>query len=336
MSASLSRPGRTSPTNLLKQVVAAAANGYILMFFSEQLFWARFRPGDNLPEWVLGWIVYSLAGYVMLALLAWVRARSFWSIFLAGAVFGWLVEGVFVQTTYEALPLSISWTALAWHALLSVGVGWLAVRHALRHSFIASGLWAAAIGLGYGLWAICWWLEPDGGVALPLDFAVFTATATGLWIVAHALFTWAEPALQRPSRLLTAISAGSLALWFAFVAVPTVPIAMGVLPILLGLAGLGLWGHRRMNAAPTPLSSAGRIRQLRYLALLALPVTATLVYTLAYAVDLRVQTNWVVYLITTSLGFVLFVLAGLRGWPRRSRPMGTDPRLDSLMKETSR
>lgn len=31
-----------------------------------------------------------------------------------------MVEGVLVGATYQALPFSISWTALAWHALLSV------------------------------------------------------------------------------------------------------------------------------------------------------------------------------------------------------------------------
>jgi len=35
-------------------------------------------------------------------------------------------------------------------------------------------------------------------------------------------------------------------------------------------------------------------------------VTAILVYAIALALDLRWQTNWAVYLITTPLGFILF------------------------------
>ena len=84
-----------------------------------------------------------------------------------------------MQTTYESLPLSISFTGLAWHALITVGVGWYAVRKVLRTDSIRPVLrLAGLIGFIYGLWAICWWLEPDGRMVSVADFGLFNFTIT--------------------------------------------------------------------------------------------------------------------------------------------------------------
>ena len=125
----------------LKYLLAVLAAGYILMYFSELLFWARRAPGDSLAGWLGTWLVYSLTGFIMLSLGGHFRARSIWALFLAGAVFGWLTEGLVVQTAYEDLPLSLSFTGLAWHALISVLVGWRAMRVALRRG------WRPALGI---------------------------------------------------------------------------------------------------------------------------------------------------------------------------------------------
>jgi hypothetical protein len=42
------------------------------------------------------------------------------------------------------------------------------------------------------------------------------------------------------------------------------------------------------------------------ISLLALPATAILVYALAFFLNLQWHTNWVLYLVTTPLGFTLF------------------------------
>ncbi|RLG48328.1 MAG: hypothetical protein DRN92_01275 [Thermoproteota archaeon] len=60
------------------------------------------------------------------------KVGSFGTLFLIGALFGWLVEGLIEQTLYESLPLSISWTGLACHSLISVSIGWYAIRKALK------------------------------------------------------------------------------------------------------------------------------------------------------------------------------------------------------------
>ena len=111
-----------------QKIVVVLATGYILFFYSERMFWSFLRPGDKTADLLLTWIVYSMLAWVFLLLVRQCRIAAFPALFLAGAVFGWLAEGVVVDTLYgnadNPFPASISFTGLAWHALISVGVGW--------------------------------------------------------------------------------------------------------------------------------------------------------------------------------------------------------------------
>ena len=107
-------------TRIVKQILGVLATGYILFYYSELVFWARAKPTDSLPNWISTWLAYSLLAFVFLAIVARFRVHTIWALFLAGAVFGWMTEGIVVQTTYEDLPLSLSFTGLAWHALISI------------------------------------------------------------------------------------------------------------------------------------------------------------------------------------------------------------------------
>ncbi len=274
------------------------------MYFSEHLFWARVRPDDSLINWLSTWVAYSLSAYIFLRVVSYFRVRNIWALFLAGAVFGWLTEGVIVQTTYESLPLSVSFTGLAWHALISVCIGWYLVRKTLfSHNIWAAMKLAGLIGLGYGLWAINWWLEPDGGVATLPEFALFSFTITALVILAYGLANWS---LSTPIRWNKWVDRGIAVLflaYFLFVAVPAVPIAIVVLPILLGMAYWGLRLNRLVEPEGSLLDEAlSPIQVNNLLALFALPLTGTLIYALALALNLKLQTNWLVYIITTPAG----------------------------------
>ena len=109
----------------MRRLVVTLAAGYILVFYSESMFWARYRPGeDSVASYLVTWIVYSLSAFVFLSLVSLLRVRNIWALFLCGALFGWLTEGVIVQTMYDDFPLNISFTGLAWHALISIWVGW--------------------------------------------------------------------------------------------------------------------------------------------------------------------------------------------------------------------
>lgn len=100
------------------------------MYFSEFVFWAR-DTEDSIGGWLFIYLVYSVVTYILLSVVTTFRVRSVWAIFLAGALYGWLIEGVIVQTMYDDFPLQVSFTGLAWHALISVLIGWYYITNVL-------------------------------------------------------------------------------------------------------------------------------------------------------------------------------------------------------------
>jgi len=307
-----------------KNLLLVLSTGYIFVYFSEHLFWARLRPGDSLIGWLGAWLAYSLLAYLFLALVTFFRVKNRWALFLAGAAFGWLAEGVIVQTAYESLPLSISFTGLAWHALITVWLGWSALRQTIRAASGWAALKLASLwGLFFGLWAISWWLEPDGGVSPLPEFAAFALTTTLLVMFACWLADWSVMEPFSLNRWTLLVVSGLFVLYFCFVTVPAAPLAALILPILLGLVYWGLRQNRRAETEAPLLTELGGPAPLwQYLSLLALPAASVLVYALALTLDLRWQTNWILYLITTPLGFILFGLSLYRVW---KRPLADGP-----------
>ncbi len=307
-----------------KNILLVLSTGYIFVYFSELLFWAR--PRGPATEWIAVWLAYSLMAYIFLALVQRFRVRSMWALFLAGAAFGWLAEGVVVQTTYEMLPLSISWTGLAWHGLITVLVGWYGVQRSFQASRPASAIGlSAALGLAAGLWAIMWWLEPgpDGGVSAPAEYAAYMLVCTLLALAAYWLLNWSATERFAPNRWLTLAVCALFVLYFVVTALPAAPIAALVLPALLGLVYLGLRWNASAEAEGSLLDTLGaRIPRRRFAALLALPLVSVLVYTAAYYAGLRAPTNWVVYALTTPLGFIFFGLSLYKVWRAGRRSAG--------------
>jgi hypothetical protein len=76
----------------LTNLALALANGFILVFYSERLFWTVWRAGDSVADQIITWLAYSMAAYLFHAALVYFRANTLWSVSLAGAVYGWLIE----------------------------------------------------------------------------------------------------------------------------------------------------------------------------------------------------------------------------------------------------
>jgi hypothetical protein len=115
---------------------------------------------------------------------------------------------------------------------------------------------------------------------------------------------------MRWNRWTIGVIATLFVLYFLFVTVPASPIAILVLPVLFGLAYWGLRQNRISETEGSLLEKLNGQAPLRnYLGLLGLPVTSTLVYAFAMSLNLRVHTNWILYLITTALGFILFAIS---------------------------
>jgi len=299
-----------------KNILLVLSTGYIFVFFSEHVFWARIRPDDSLKNWISAWLAYSLMAFVFLHLVTHFKVANRWALFLAGAAFGWMAEGIVVQTTYESLPLSISFTGLAWHALITIWIGWYALRQKLSDpSSLPTLKLAATIGAGYGLWAITWWLEPDGGVATLGEFSTFVLTTSILVIIAFWLANWSASELFTPNRWATGIIYSLFILYFIFIAVPAAPVAILILPVLFALIYFGLRKNKQVEQNDSLLVSlTNRTSPLNYLSLLALPLTAIAVYAAALTLNLQWQTNWILYLITTPLGFILFGMSLFKIW----------------------
>ena len=302
-----------------KRLLSVLACGYILMFYSENVFWAQVKPTDTLPDYVTTWLMYSLLAFAFLMIIQHFRVRTLWALFLAGAIFGWLGEGLIVQTAYADLPMSISFTGLAWHALLSVWVGWYAVRKALHTSIGATLKIAVAIGVFYGLWAIMWWNEPDQIITPPLDFAAYAGITTLLVIVAYWIYDHNITAFKM-GRIAKIAVAGLLLLYFVFYTIPVAPIAVIVLPVLLLIVYMALRRNHQIEKRESLLVDERQPPPLKnYLALLLMPLTALVIYGVAHALGLRWQTNVLLYYVTTPLGFVVFGVSLYKVWHGKTR-----------------
>jgi hypothetical protein len=297
----------------LRKAAVILANGYILFFFSERVFWSFWRPGDTPAEFLVTWMAYGLLGWIFLDLVRRFKVASFPSLFLCGAVFGWVGEGVVVDTLYgdptNPLPLSISWTGLAWHALLSVGVGWYLIGNALTEERATrTAMISLAVGVGWGLWAV-WWPSELGK---DVDTSVWGFASHALPCSIPFLLSWlvlglAQPDWFQSSRLATVLLWGLVGVLFLAARVPTRPSAALILPTLLLPCLLALRSNARREQRPDVLGGIlGHIRPRNVLVLIAIPVSAIVVYAGFRTLNLLVLTNVVLYVITMPLGFWFF------------------------------
>jgi hypothetical protein len=306
-------------TNLLQ----ALATGYILFFFSERLFWTVWWPGTRLPEVILTWLIYSTIAYLFLAVVSWSRAADFWSVFLAGAAYGWLVEGALANTLYGTqpsapFPASISITGLSWHALISVMLGWWATEKALtanRPKMLICVL--AGVGLLWGMWAMFPRRETPPIQTSAGEFFANAALLTLGLAMAWWLRFRAGPFEFRPGALGLVLCAVPPGLFYLeqVRALGIRPLA--ILPVVLTAALVPLYRHRRcpFHGADVP---AIDFRPGRLVVFLILPIVATLVY--AGAVALKADRSAIiplaVYSITGLGGALLFVVAVGVAWFR--------------------
>lgn len=315
--------------NPLRNLVIAVANGYVLTFYSEFLFYGQLSdPGTPVPgvtDLLLLWGIYSLMAYVLLTLIRRYRVGGVPALLVAGAAYGWMLEGGIVATVYEELPFSLSFTALAWHMPIDVLFGWYFVQEWLRTRPFAFNFRAALFaGLLWGLWAV--W--PAQVTALrPAWFAGFALSTVGLLLAAYWLIGRVGLSAFQPRRggvILAGVLYGG---WYLVNTALVVPVSIVLLPALLGLCWWALYCNARAETAPDLLQRlSARPRDGNLLAWLAFPLTAAGEYALWAATGQLIPSNVVGYLITVPLGFGLF------GWAlwrtlcssRRSLPGSQD------------
>ena len=319
---------RSPLARLALSFAATACLAVAAVVVSESWFWAKLRPGDSVLGFVSTVVAYGLAVQVVrfaaqrwrvsaTGLAAWRR------ILLLGALFGWLVEGIIVTTVIDDLPLTISWTGLAWHALFTVLMGWWWIPRTLDRPARGSVWRLAAVGASVGAWAAFWRFE-EGATSSIGEFAAYVGVTTvafaaglaGWWALRHR----AAPGL--PGTLTALLLLTALAVLNAI----ENPLTL-VGPALVGLAVVALitTTPRRSESAPTdaapePLTGPTPWRALGRPAVI--PIVATPVFALLTSAPDPIPTGWLFYGVTVPLATVLFVVAWV-GASRDKRRIGS-------------
>ncbi|MBN2387973.1 MAG: hypothetical protein JXB85_13225 [Anaerolineales bacterium] len=316
---------------VLKTLLASLATGYILVFYSEFVFYGQLSSPEQSPsssvDLVLLGLIYSLLGYLLLAIVRRFGVRSLWALFLAGAAYGWLLEGVVVTSVYAEFPWQVPFTGLAWHAPLDVVVGWAWAQAALRRrSPLPSLGLSAGLGLFWGTWVLTWWYET--GVPIPqADFSLFTLTATLVLVVAYWTLGRLSLGSWQPAR--SAVWAWGLFLlgWFGLTVLPVYPWAPLVLVPLLGVTFLTLRRNRQLETSPDLLLTLAerRPRLLNLASLLLVPLLASTVYASFLLLGRSIPVNMLVYILSSLLGIGLFAAAVLAILTLRKTPARGSP-----------
>ncbi len=328
--------------NFAKRVALALCTGYIIVYYGELVFWATpDREGMDVGGVIAVWLMYSLFAYPFLCVVSCSKARNAWAVFLVGAFYGWFEEGIIVQTMYgqpdQPFPASISFTGLAWHALLDVWIGWFLVRKVLaENKYLKTIGLACAIGLFYGFWGIFWWNEPPPPMKELIDagrkdivfvrFAIFAMTTTAFLILAHWLYNRVRLLEFKPTKFELWFFGVVTLLYFAFITVPAAPKALWVLPPLMGITLYALRVNSKNETRPDAIVAFPEtVKPLNYLLLFFIPLTAIAVYFIALANDAHLKTNMVVYYVTTPLGAVLWIASVVMVLRQKPNPAPISP-----------
>ncbi|MCH7669570.1 MAG: hypothetical protein IIC71_10310 [Acidobacteria bacterium] len=99
--------------NIAQRLLATFGLTVATVAISAAAFWVRWRAEDSVASYVELVLMYMIPVWLTRVAIEKWRLKDRRLLFVAGSLFGWMVEGVLVAATYEALPLSVSWTAFA-------------------------------------------------------------------------------------------------------------------------------------------------------------------------------------------------------------------------------
>jgi len=300
------------------RLLASGCLTVVLIVYSEYLFWARYKPGMLEESW-LTFTFYFIATYIMLSFASFTGTDNIWKTFMLGAIYGWFIEGIVVQTCYENLPLSISFTGLSWHALISVLFGWyimgrtIASRNRKRLTTLSS-----LFGIVYGLWAVWWWTETNN-VTSSVSFGVYTLVLNLILMTGYFGSSRFGKFLSKPSKLEKIFLISISMAYFIVVTIPSSPISALLAPILFGFTFFALWRSRTnlaSEAIPSPFSinkqQNTEVKVEDCLPIMLMSLTSIATYTSIWMIGIKLWTGPVLYIITVPLGFILYVISWVK------------------------
>jgi hypothetical protein len=290
------------------------AVGFLLFFFSERLFWTVFKPSDQIGDLVITWLAYSVLGCLFLNILKRFGAANFPRVALAGGIYGWLTEGALVGTLYGTessapFPLSLVQTALSWHMLISVLVGWYLLTGAVRRgSILHTALISAGIGLFWAAWAPFQWRETPP-VIVPIPTFIIHAAITGsLLALACATLSSAAWTAYKPGWFGLTLSALILAIFYSqqIKALGLRPLI--ILPLLVGTSlALLCWTKTTISQPETVAPSSQRWKCST--AIMIMPLTATIGYALQIIIKRPAVNPSYIFQSLAVIGGISFIAA---------------------------
>lgn len=314
--------------SLFDRIVQVLAMSYVLMFFSEYFFLNEeptfnlinslvSSPGEAISGVLLFAIFYAIPTYLFLFTMDRYRVNGIWSLFLAGCIFGWSVEGILIPYVYAGLPVTIVWPPLGWHAVVDVLLGWYLIRTILRKGlFIDTILVSIALGLFWGVWATWFWVGEADKIS-PINFAVFSLFTATLLILSYALLDGVHRRSFKGSKF-EIIAVSLLALFF----LGTWTIMMFGLPLIvlapiLVITIIPLMKNSKKYKGPTILESFRRRTSIRFYPILFLtPLIASIEYAIIFHSGLEIPVVTLVFpLILVSM--VLYVISWIRSFQQK-------------------
>ncbi len=290
----------------MRTLSASLITGYIFFYFSELAFWARPKPEDNLLNWLETWLAYSVMAFLFLVVIQKYRVRSLPALFLAGAFFGWLGEGIVVQTAYDSLPLSISFTGLAWHGLITVLAGWYGLQLALRKSMKKALIYSLLIGVFIWLWGVSWFYEEPTTIVEPATFGVYIFVSTILLGISIFISSRVFIVPVTYPKWTIWIVAAIFIILYGLILISGNYLALILIPLLAILHFTLTKNSQTETNENILVFLSDPVPWMRYVALLLIPASAALLYTFYYHSGFKLPTNWLVYLIITPTGFAAF------------------------------
>jgi hypothetical protein len=284
----------------LRYLFAALALGLIAVWGSENLFWTAAPERLDAAGLILTWLAYAVCSGAALSALLWTGARGWKGIFLAGVLLGYGVEGAVVDTIYEAIPFHFVWTAMAWHALLTVLVlGGLWRQQAARRVPWAL---AAAIGVFGLIWGLYWPLERPGltgGLPLALYLGALGLAVPLAQIALDRIGTLEPP----PGWVLAIAPALVIGLWVIKV-VAALSLVKLVFPLVVWST---LWAMGRLGRGPAALDLEPAPHAMRHMAFLIAPAITVTGLTLLWVNGAVWPANQLVAAIAVPVSFGLWL-----------------------------
>lgn len=309
------------------------AKGFAFVFLSALLM----VTASERVYWYVGGVsfesILGIAVFYMIPALAglWTigsgPSNRLHQLILAGAVFGFVVEGVLTTVVYEdgVLPIMAA-LFVGWHGLLSVAAFWyLARRWLLERRRRPLTIGSVALGLLWGVWSIVYTLpkasedfEAGFTVMQPGEFAVYALVVGLVFAAAHYLIGYVWPERFRPGKWGRRGIVLLLLAYAAMAVLPAVPWAPLKFAVLVG--GSLLLLRRSRAAAPEEPSAIaalqGNVALRDVVLLLLMPVAAAITYWMVWSLGLSAAAVEAIFATVSALTVVAGLVAYGWAWRR--------------------